>query len=116
MRERFKQMGFRVFVATDPARALDRFQLHPFNALVLDAGTTEEEGRFAFERIMKEAERKELNCAGILILSEEQADWAGEIPARPNVAVLVRPLTLKQLHRKLDELVSPSSEAKEEVS
>jgi CheY-like chemotaxis protein len=114
MRERFKEMGFRVFVASDPARAVDRFQLQPFDALVLDAGTTGEEGRFTFERIINEAERKELPCAGILILSEEQADWAGEIHPRPNVAVLVRPLTLKQLHRKLRELMPEGAEVNED--
>jgi CheY-like chemotaxis protein len=113
MRERFKEMGFRVFVAADPQRALDRFQLTPFDALVLDAGTTGEEGRFLFERIMKEAERQELFCAGILILSEEQAEWVQEITLYPNMAVMVRPLTLKQLHHKLDELMSATALAKD---
>jgi serine/threonine protein kinase len=105
MRNGFKQMGFRVFVASDPARALDRFLLQPYDALVLDAGTTAEDGRYTFERIIKEAERKQLPCAGILILSEEQSAWASEIPQHPTVAVLVRPLTLKQLQRKLQELI-----------
>ena len=77
----------------------------PYDALVLDAGTTGEEGRFTFELILKDAVRKGVSCAGILILSEEQADWAHEIPEQPGVAVLVRPLTLKRLQRKLESLV-----------
>jgi CheY-like chemotaxis protein len=113
MRDGFKEMGFRVFVAADPARALDRFQLTPFDALVLDAGTTDEEGRFTFERIMKESERKELHCAGILILSEEQAVWADKVPLHSHMSVLVRPLTLKQLRRKLKELITRAAKAKE---
>ncbi|HEV3117916.1 MAG TPA: serine/threonine-protein kinase, partial [Gemmataceae bacterium] len=105
MREGFKEKGFRVFVAADPARALDRFNMQPYDALVLDAGTTGEEGRFTFELILKDAVRKGVSCAGILILSEEQADWAHEIPEQPEIAVLVRPLTLKRLQRKLESLV-----------
>jgi len=105
MREGFKEKGFRVYVAADPARAVDRFNLQPFDALVLDAGTTGEEGRYTFEHILKDAVRKEVACAGILILSEEQAGWAKEVPQQPKVVVLVRPLTLKQLQRKLESLV-----------
>ena len=107
MRDRFKKIGFRVYVAADPARAIDRFLMQPYDALVLDAGTTGEDGRFTFEKIMKDAERQALSCAGILILSEEQAAWAQEIPPQPKTAVLVRPLSLGQLHRKLVDLVPP---------
>ena len=110
MREGFKEKGFRVYVAADPARAVDRFNMQPFDALVLDAGTTGEEGRFTFEHILKDAVRKEVSCAGILILSEEQASWAKEVPKQAKVAVLVRPLTLKQLQRRLEARVpAPSS-------
>ncbi len=84
--------------------------------MVLDAGTTGDEGRFIFENIMKEAERQALRCAGILILSEEQAGWAKEIPARSSVAVLVRPVTLKQVRHKLQHLVPlPSKGSKTPV-
>jgi serine/threonine protein kinase len=124
MRDKFKKLGYRVFIAADPARAVDRFRLQPFDALVLDAGTTGEEGRFTFERILKDAERQEINCAGLLILSEEQAEWAHEIAAGKKVAVLVRPaVTLKQVSRKLLELVplpnkeeAPTEEARHPTS
>jgi serine/threonine protein kinase len=105
LRDAFKGLGYRVFLAADPSRAMDRFRQQPFDALVLDAGTTGDEGRFVFENILKEADRQSLRCAGILILSEEQAAWAEEIPARSNVAVLVRPVTLKQVRHKLQHLV-----------
>ena len=107
-------MGYRVFMAGSPARALDRFSIQPFDALLIDAGTTGEEGRYVFERIMKEAERHALTCGGILILSEDQADWGNEIEPRPNLAVLVRPVTLKQVVHKLRELAPiPTKEAVE---
>lgn len=105
LRDNFKELGYRVFLAADPARAMDRFRQQPFDALVLDAGTTGDEGRFVFENIMNEAERQSRSCAGILILSEEQAGWAKQIPARSSVAVLVRPLTLKQVRQKLQHLL-----------
>jgi CheY-like chemotaxis protein len=106
MREKFKQLGYRVFLATDPARALDRYQMSPYDALVLDAEATGEEGVFTFERILKEAERHSLSCAGILVLGPEQADWAKDIPQRDDVAVLIRPgVNLKDVVHKLQQLV-----------
>jgi hypothetical protein len=108
MRERFKELGYRVFVASDPARALDRFLMQPFDGLVVDAGTTGEEARFIFERILDSAERQSLSVAGILLLSEDQAAWVDEIEPRPNqhVFVLGPGLNLKTVVRKLQELLA----------
>jgi CheY-like chemotaxis protein len=105
MRDKFKELGYRVFLAADPARAMDRFRQQPFDALVLDAGTTGEEGRLVFEHIMSEAERQALCCAGILILSPEQSDWVQKLSGHARTAVLVRPITLKQVRLKLQHLV-----------
>jgi serine/threonine protein kinase len=109
LREKLKELGYRVFLAADPARAMDRYRQQPYNALIVDAGTTGEDGLFLFERIMNESERQGVSCGGILVLSEDQKDWAHRIAARPNIAVMVRPVTLKQLHRKLQELVPVNS-------
>jgi DNA-binding response OmpR family regulator len=105
LRDKFKEMGFRVFMAGDPIRALDRFRQQPYDALVIDAGTTGEEGLVTFERVLLEANRQRVLCASILILSEDQADWAHRIAPAPSLAVLVRPVTLKQLKHKLEELL-----------
>ena len=70
----------------------------------MDVGTVGDDGLYVFEKILNEARDKQYTCAGILILSEEQAYLAGSVTVRPNSAVLVRPVTLKQLHRKLQEL------------
>jgi serine/threonine protein kinase len=113
MRDRFKELGYRVFLAADPARAMDRFRQQPFDALVLDAGTTGDEGRYIFEHIMNEAERQARLCAGILILSEDQAGWKKQMPARSRVAVLIRPLTLKQVQLKLQHLVPLNAKGSE---
>ena len=108
LREKLKDLGYRVFIAADPARALDRYRQQPYDGVIIDAGTTGEEGRLVFDQIFKEAARKTLPCAGILVLSEEQADWVKLVEARDHndkAVVLVRPVSLKQLHRKLQELV-----------
>jgi CheY-like chemotaxis protein len=106
IREKLKELGYRVFLAADPQRALDRFRQQPYDALVVDAGTTEEDGPLVFERILNEADRQGLACVGILLLNEDQAGVTEQIKQRPNTTVFVRPgVTLKSLHRKLQELV-----------
>ena len=105
MREKFKELGYRVFMAGDPGRALDRFRQQPYDALIVDAGTVGEEGVSIFEHIQTEAAFKRLTCAGILILSESQAGWSDLVKPRPTATVLVRPVTLKQLWRKLQEML-----------
>jgi eukaryotic-like serine/threonine-protein kinase len=105
LRDKFKQLGYRVFLAADPVRALDRFRQQPFDALIVDAGTIGEDGLLVFERVMSEAARQGLSCAGLLILNGEQSDWTKRVQSRPDVSVFVRPVTLKQLHHRLQELV-----------
>jgi eukaryotic-like serine/threonine-protein kinase len=110
LREKFKERGYRVLLAADPSRARDRFRQQPYDALVVDVGTTGEEGLSAFTWVMTEAGRHKQTCVGIAILSEDQTDWVGRAGGGPTVAVLVRPVTLKQLHRKLEELLSSKAE------
>lgn len=105
LREKFKANGFRVLLASDPTRALDRFRQQPYDALIVDAGTVGEDGLLVFERIMAEARDKSLNCAGILILSQEQAEWASRVSQHKNACVMVLPVGFKQLRAKLRELL-----------
>ena len=105
IREKFSQAGFRVLIAQDPQRAILRYEEHPYHALVVDAGTAGEAGVQAFKKIIEESDDLDLSIAAILVLEPTQADWAGRIPEHPGVAVLVRPIGLKQLHEKLTELL-----------
>jgi tRNA A-37 threonylcarbamoyl transferase component Bud32/CheY-like chemotaxis protein len=106
VRDRFKEMGFRVLISADPQRALDRFRQQPYDVLIVDARTTGEDGRLVFEHVIDEAGRKHFSCAGILILGEKQADWAARMPQLPNTALLIDPgVTMKRLKRKLQELL-----------
>src|SRR5262249_21768716 len=75
IRDKFKELGYRVFLAGDPVRALERFRQQPYDALVVDAGTTGEDGFLVFEHVLTEAGRLGVRCAGILVLSKDQADW-----------------------------------------
>ncbi len=105
LREKFKELGFRVFMAIDPVRALDRYRQQPYHGLVVDVGTTGEDGLILFERIMAESDKIGSRLGGVAILSEEQADWQLRLKQRPTSCALVRPVTLKQLHKKLRELM-----------
>src|SRR5262249_2763551 len=106
LREKFKERGFRVFMASDPVRALERYRSQPFDALIINAGTTGEDGLFVFAEILQTATAKDLACAAILILSAEQTAWKSRVVARPGSAVLVPPVTIKTLCEKLDELLT----------
>jgi serine/threonine protein kinase len=106
LREKFKERGYRVFMASDPLRALDRFRQQPYDALIVDAGTTGEDGLLVFERVLVEAAEQRIPCAAIVILNQDQADWADRVQLGPKAAVLVRPVTEKQLNRKLRELLA----------
>lgn len=110
IRTKFKELGYRVFMAIDPVRALDRFRQQPFQGLVIDAGTVGEDGLVIFERLMAEADKIGARLAGVVILSEEQADWQARVRQRPTAAAMVRPVTLKQLHKKLRELMGLQNE------
>ncbi len=97
LREKLKEKGFRVFIAGDPQRALDRFRQQPFDVLVVDAGTTGEEGLLIFGRIMADAARQKLTLGGILLLNADQSEWAKKVEPRSKQTILVQPIKFKQL-------------------
>ncbi len=105
LRDGLKDKGYRVFLAGDPARALDRFHQQPYDGLIVDAKTTGEEGLIIFGHIVEEAARKHLPCAAILLLGKDQATWEARVPKGEHSAVMVYPITFKPLVRKLKELM-----------
>ncbi|MGF1581738.1 MAG: protein kinase [Gemmataceae bacterium] len=106
LRQGFKKLGYRVFISGDPVRALDRFRQQPFDSLIMDAGTAGEDGIYVFDRIMDEASRARRPCAGILMLSEDQQEFTEKVRARPNVAILTRPIKFGQLRDAVKELLA----------
>jgi serine/threonine protein kinase len=105
MRDRFKEFGYRVLITMDPTRAIERFRQQPYEALVVDAGTTDVEGKTAFERVLAEADRREVPFAGVLLLSPEQKGWKEDLPAHKRADVLMMPANVKQIHQKLDAIL-----------
>jgi serine/threonine-protein kinase len=113
LRDNLRELGFRVFLAGDPTTALQRFRQQPCDALIMDAGSLEDDQDILdFDRILTAADRKKHPSVGILILSEKQASWKDRIPAHPKTNVLVRPVTLRQLAKKLKELLPDKDEKK----
>jgi serine/threonine protein kinase len=105
LRTKFKELGYRVLLAGDPSRALMRYQQQPFDAFVMDAGSAGENALPAFRQIMEEADRQRVACAGLLLLNEDQASWSERIIPNAHTEILVRPITLRQLYTKVNEMV-----------
>jgi eukaryotic-like serine/threonine-protein kinase len=112
LRDNLKELGYRVFIAGDPTTALLRFRQQPCDALIMDAGALETDEIFDFDKILSAADKKKHPSAGILILSEKQVEWKDRIPAHPQTAIMVRPVTLKQLAKKLVEFIPIKKETR----
>ncbi|HZZ81034.1 MAG TPA: serine/threonine-protein kinase [Gemmataceae bacterium] len=101
LRAKLKEQGFRILIASDPVRALDRFRTQPFDLLIVDVATTGENGYYVFERIMEDAKNQNLNCGGILLLAEENTDWQERMSEYENVQVLIQPVKYRQLSQAI---------------
>ncbi len=97
LRDKLKKEGFRVLIAADPVRALDRFRQQPFDLLIVDAATTGENGYYVFERIMDDVKNQGLKCGGILLLHDEHTNWQKRMVEYPSVVSLIQPVKYKQL-------------------
>jgi serine/threonine protein kinase len=105
IRDKLKKRGYRVLIARDPARALERFHSQPFDGLLLDVGTTGPDGAKVFKEIMERARLRAVACPGIVILSENQDELGRDFQPGPSLAVLHRPLKMGQLMEKVDALL-----------
>jgi DNA-binding response OmpR family regulator len=112
LRQKFRELGYKVLIAADPQRAQDRFRSQPFECLVVDGGSTGMEGVRGFEMVLRDANLTHSHFAGVLILNEEQASMQKEVALTAHGAVLIRPVTLKQVHSKIQELLAGPAEAK----
>jgi serine/threonine protein kinase len=115
-REKFGTAGFRVLMSQDSNRALNRYEEQPYHALIVDAGTAGEAGVRAFKKIVEESDAIDLTLAAILILNEDQVDWVETVAEHRGVSVMIRPINLKQLIEKLNELLADLEEDSEEAA
>lgn len=105
LREKLKERGFRVLIAGDPQRALDRFRQNPFDVFIVNAGSTGEDGLAAFEAVMLDARRQNILLSGLLLLTQEQAKEAKQYQDFKQVQILYHPVKFKELVTKLNELL-----------
>ncbi len=114
LRAKLKEEGFRVLIAADPMRAVERFRQQPFDLLVVDAATTGENGYYVFEKIMDDSQRQGIPCRGILLLNTDQLAWQKRITEFSGATVLIQPVKYKQLlqtiRAQLDELAGAAAE------
>ena len=85
LRDKLKEKGFRVLIAGDPQRALDRFRQNPFDVFIVDAATTGDDGLLAFEKVMRDSQRQNGRVGGILLLAAEQTKQASALANFANV-------------------------------
>ena len=55
-----------------------------------------------------------ISISGVLILSEGQAKWKERVEPHKSATVLVRPVTMKQLYRALDEVMDAGADEDDE--
>ena len=103
-RERLKARGYRVLISISAAQALARFQQQPYHALIVDCASGDRTGLEAFERVMREADLKRVDCAGLLLLSKDQEHWRETLEQFPRSAALVMPVKMKEILQKLADL------------
>lgn len=109
-RDKLKKLGYRVLISIDAGRAALRYSQQPFHALIIDCGTAGEDGLDAMEKVQREAGQQGLNCTGIIILSEEQADWQFKAEKLAGTKVLIRPVNMGQITSLLLESVPVAAE------
>jgi len=97
LRTKLKEEGYRILIAANPVRALDRFRQQAFDLLIVDADTTGENGYYVFERIMDDVQRQNLPCKGILMINADQEKWRERAEEFTAAAVLTQPIKYKQL-------------------
>jgi serine/threonine protein kinase len=104
-REKLKAKGYRVLISINAGQAPTRFHQQPYHALIVDCATgADRAGLEAFEKVLREADMQRSDCAGLLILSPEQAHWKDALEHFPKSAALVMPVGMKEILKKLADL------------
>jgi len=114
-REKFKARGFRVLISTDPNQAIKRYQQQPFHAAIVDAGSIGDEGIEVYNQLLAESDAAGLDLAAVLLLAESQVELSLDVNEHERGAVMVFPVSMKELINKIDNLI-PAPEAQEDVN
>ncbi len=106
LRDKLKKLRYRVLIASDPARALDRFQQSPYNVLLVDIGTVGEDGITAINQVLRKAKSMNMPCYAIGIVSEGQDGVEALIDRdlSKQTSILHRPLRMHDLTALLEKV------------
>lgn len=104
IRERFREYGYRVFIAADPARALERYGSTPFDATVIDVGHLGVGILDAVDQLRAAADRADQRLRVVLLLDRNQSHLCRDYPNGTNLATLIRPFSVGRIHRTLQGL------------
>lgn len=106
LRDKLKRLGYRVLIASDPARAFDRYLQSPYDVLIMDIGTVGQEGLGIVNAVLRKSRNVNLDCHGLVIVSEEQSDVATWLDSDllNKITILKRPLKMHELTSKLNEV------------
>jgi predicted Ser/Thr protein kinase len=107
IRDKFKQLGYRVLISGDPRRAVDRFAQQPFPVLIVDASTTQNEGIRALDQVLHASVKIGYNCHGIVIASPEESILTDNLGWDSKVSILKRPVNMGQLLYRLKQVAPP---------
>jgi DNA-binding response OmpR family regulator len=112
LRRKLKRAGYRVLLAADPQRAVERFDQYGFDALVLNAMTSPEAGLRALRHICSRAQSAGQDIAVFVLLAEGQKDVRRTLESDPvlcgAVSMLFLPLSGRELLRRLRTAVPPA--------
>lgn len=114
LRDKLKKLGYRVLIASDPARAYDRYQQSPYEVLIMDVGTVGDEGIKVVNSVLRKSRNVNMACHALVIFSEDQPGIEAMIDPdhSQKVTILKRPLKMNDLTHKLMQIapIVPSTE------
>src|SRR5690606_14010471 len=105
-RDLFKRHGYRVLVASDPLRALDRFYADTTTAdvVLFSSGHIGRDAVDAFNRFGSEPGTREVPA--ILLLDEAHAGWQKEAQIGTHRAVALMPIKQRELRQMVRSVLN----------
>lgn len=106
LRELFKRHGYRVLVASDPARAVDRFYADTTSAdvILFSSGHIGRDALETFNKFGREPGTREVPA--ILMLDESHRQWQDEAEVGGHRAVIVMPVKQRELRQLVRNVLS----------
>ncbi len=106
LRELFKQHGYRVLVASDPERAIDRFysDVGAAEVVLFSTGHIGRSALEAFNRFGQETGTREIPA--VLLLDEHHSGWEAEAELGDHRAAISMPIKQRQLRQLVKNVLS----------